>query len=183
VGDCAQGALAHLKRAIELNFDLIAHSAYFPRIMACQPVIRMFDLPSVTDDLLEHAVLVPKPIPHCRYLHRGHGIQKASCQAPKPAIAEPRVRLLLQNGEPIQIGVFDGTTGIWFQEKIFHVVGERSANQKFHREVINPLRVLARIRALGIHPAFRQNLAHRESKCLKALMRGRTRQTDYLIHE
>src|SRR5271155_1701143 len=58
-GDGTKRAFAHFIGAIEPNLDLIAHAAYFPRIMARQPIVGIFDLPSVMDGLFEHAVFVP----------------------------------------------------------------------------------------------------------------------------
>ena len=49
---------------------------------------------------------------------------------------------------------------------------ERSADEELHRQVIDPLGVLALVRLLRLQPALRQQVAQGEGDGLEALARG-----------
>jgi len=47
------------------------------------------------------------------------------------------------------------------QERVGDIVGERPAEQEFHREVIGPLGILLRIGILRLKPSLRNDVADR----------------------
>ena len=61
----------------------------------------MLDLPAVLDLLAEHAVLVAQAVADRRDLERGQRVEKAGGQPAQPAVAQPRVGLLLEQGVPV----------------------------------------------------------------------------------
>ena len=144
----------------------------FPWVGATEPVVRQFLLPAVLDGLFEDAVFVAQAITHGRDLHRGHGIEEASRQAPETAIAQTRVGLLFQQLEPIEVLLLDDFFRDGIEKKVRDIVGERAADEKFHREIVNALGVLALIGFLGMHPALRKNIAHGAGDGLKTLARA-----------
>ena len=73
-----------------------------PRILPAQPVVGPLVLPAVLDRLREDAVLVAEPVAHRGQLQGGHRVEEAGRQAPEPAVAEPGVRLLLEQREPVE---------------------------------------------------------------------------------
>ena len=54
------------------------------------------------------------------------------------------------------------------EQQIGNVVGERAANEKFHREIVHSLRILAFVRVFGTYPSLRKDVTNRVSKRLKA---------------
>ena len=123
-------------------------------------------------DLFEDAVFVAQAITHGRDLHRGHGIEEASRQTPETAIAQTRVGLLFEQLEPIEVLLLDGFFRDGIEEKVRDIVGQRAADEKFHREIVNALGVLALIGLFGTHPSLRKNIAHGAGDGLKTLARA-----------
>ena len=143
-----------------------------PWVRATKPVVRQFLLPAVLDGLFEDAVFVAQAITHGRDLHRGHGIEEASRQAPETAITQTRVGLLFEQLEPIEVLLLDGFFRDGIEEKVRDIVGQRAADEKFHREIVNALGVLALIGLFGTHPSLRKNIAHGAGDGLKTLARA-----------
>src|SRR6266478_3972081 len=50
--------------------------------------------------------------------------------------AQTRVGFLLEQAEPIEVFVFDGLLGDRIEQEIGHVVGQRAADEKLHRQII-----------------------------------------------
>jgi hypothetical protein len=125
-------------------------------------------LPAVLNGLFEHAVFVTQAVPGSRNLHRGHRIQKASRKTPETAITQAGIRLLFQQLEPVEVLFLDRCFRNGIEEKIRNVIGERAADEKFHREIVNTLRILTLVSLFGMNPALRQNIAHRVSDRLEA---------------
>ena len=69
------------------------------------------------------------------------------------------------------------------EEKVGNVVGERAANQKLHREIIDTLGVSALVRLLGMHPALRENIAHGAGEGLKTLARAGIHQFNDIVED
>ena len=96
-------------------------------------------------------------------------IEEASRQAPETPIAQARVGFLLQQLEPIEVLLLDGFFRDGIEEKVRDVVGQRAADEKFHREIVDALGVLALIGLLGTHPSLREDIAHGAGDGLKTL--------------
>jgi len=167
--DGAQFTGARFKGTIELDFDLLVWPGNLPRIGPAQPVVRLLPLPAVLESLLEHSVFVSQTVAHGRKLHSGHRVQEACRQAAEPAIAEGRVRFLLQQFGPIDALIFHGFANNGIEKEIGDVVGQRTADEKLHREVVDSLWVQALVGALGRHPALGKDVPHCPGKCFKAI--------------
>jgi hypothetical protein len=87
--DDAQRPAAHLERAAELDLHLLVRPGDLPRVGPAQPVVRLLALPAVLDRLPEDAVLVAQPVAHGRQLHRGHRVEEARREAPRPPLPSP----------------------------------------------------------------------------------------------
>ena len=55
------------------------------------------------------------------------------------------------------------------EQGIGHVIGKRPSEQKFHRQVVDPLRILFRIGPFGLEPALRNDVADGTCRRFKLL--------------
>src|SRR5262245_57340014 len=179
--DRVQGTTAYFDRAVELYIHRLVRARNLPRVGSTQPIGGNLLLPAVLDRLLENAVLVSQTIAHRRDLHRRHRIEKASSEAAKSAVTQPRVGLLLQQLEPIKVLLLDEFSGNWIEEEVCDVVGQRAANEKFHREVINAFRILALIGLVGTYPSLRKDITHRAGEGFKTLARADLRSVYHVV--
>src|SRR5262245_32016935 len=126
-------------------------------------------LPAVLYRLFEDAVFIPQAVAHSWDLHGGHRVEKASRQTSQTTVAQTRVGLLLQQFEPIEVLLLDSLLRDGIEEKIRRIVGQRTADEKLHRKIVNALRVFALVGGLGVNPALGENIAHGAGDRLKAL--------------
>ena len=183
-GDHAQAAAAHLERAAELDLHLLLRPGDLPRVGPPQPVVRLLALPAILDRLPEDAVLVAQPVAHGRELHRGHRVEEARREAAEPAVAEAGVRLLLEQGEPVEALVVGDPLRDRIEEEVHDVVGERAPDQELHGEIVDALGVLALVRLLGAQPPLREDVPHGAGDGLVALARTHRRGIDDVVeHE
>ena len=157
--DGAQRSCPYLERTVEIDLDLLFGARHFPRIGTAEPVVRLLALPTVVDGLPEHSVLVAEPVSHRRQLHGGHRVEEARRQAPEPAISQAGVRFFLEEAEPVEGLLPDGFACDRGQEEVGDVVRQRAADEELHREVVDALGVLARVRLLGADPSLREDVA------------------------
>jgi hypothetical protein len=166
-----QAPLLQHERAVQSDFDGLLRAGDLPRVLAVQPVVRLFVLPAVLDGLFEHAVFVTQPVAHGRELHRRHRVEKAGREATEPAVSQPSIGFLFDEAERVELAPGGDFLRKGVEQKIGDIVGERPSDQKFHRQIIDPLWVLPVIGAGGQNPALRQHIAHRTRRCLEALAR------------
>ena len=75
----------------------------FPGIGTTQPIVGLLALPARFDRLTKNAVLVAQAVSHRGELHRGHRIEKACRQPAQATIAQPGVRLLFEQLQPVEV--------------------------------------------------------------------------------
>jgi len=104
-----------------------------PRIAVAQPVVGVLDLVTIFDVLAEHAVFVMNAIAHHRQVQRGAAVHEAGCQPAQTAVPQPGIGLLF--GKVLQrlAKAVQGLARHFVQPQIEHVVGQRTADQKFQR--------------------------------------------------
>ena len=129
-------------------------------------------LPAVLDGLLEHAVLISQAVADGRELHGGHRVQEACCQTSEPAVTQAGIGFLLEHSEPIEFLVFDGLLRERIEQKVRHIVGERPADEKLHREIVDAVSVLLFVASFSQYPSLRQNIAHRSGRALQTAPRA-----------
>ena len=181
--DGAQGVAVHLERAVHPHCHLLVRPHHLPRVRATQPVVRLFVLPAVLDGLAEDAVFVPQPVAYGRELHRRHRIQEARCQAPKPAIPQAGVGFLREDLEPIEVLLLDNLLHEGIEQQVGDIIGQRAANEKLHREIVDAFGVVALICFLRLHPALRQDIPHGVRHRLKTLTGAGHRQLDDVVED
>ena len=116
-------------------------------------------------------------------MHRGHRVEEARRQAPEPAVAQPRVGLLFEQGEQVEVLVLDGLLGDGIEQEVRYVVGQRAAEEELHRQVVDALGVLALVGLLGQHPALREDVAHGARERLEALARAGGSRADDVVEQ
>ena len=141
----------------------------FPRIGIAQPVVRLLLLPAVDDELLENPVFVAQAVAHRGQAHRRHRIEEAGRKAPKAAIAKTRIRFLLDDIAPVDVVLSRHFAGDVVKLQIADIVAQRTADQEFHRKIVDALGVLGVVGAPRHHPAPGQDIADRAGIGFEAL--------------
>jgi hypothetical protein len=166
-------AVAQLHRAAELDLDTLGGAHHLPRVRVAQPVVRPLLLPAAAESLVEDAMLVAQAIAYRWQRHGRHRVEKAGREAPQAAVAQARVRLLIEKLHP-ELAVFaEARADDGIEHHVHYVVGERPADEELDRDIVDALGVLALVGLVGLEPAVRQNVAHRPGGRLVALPRVR----------
>ena len=97
--------------------------------------------------------------------------RKQAASRPKPAVAQTGVGLLLEQLDPIEVLLPHGFTHDGIQQQVGDIVGQRAADEKLHREVIDALGVLALVGVLGEHPPLRKDVPDGAGEGLKTIAR------------
>ena len=146
--------------AVERNLDGVRRTGDFPGVREAQPVVRLFFLFAVHNLLAEHAVFVTDAHAGRREFERCHGVEEASCQAAKTAVAKTRIDFLFaeffERHADFVKSFGDGTFDIEVQDG----VTEGAANQKFERQVIDALDVFFVVSVLRLDPAVNKTVTH-----------------------
>ncbi|MNV59578.1 hypothetical protein D3C71_1520090 [compost metagenome] len=103
---------------------------------------------AVYDILFEHAVFVTNAVTPTRQRQRRQRIQEAGGQSPQPAVAQPWIVLLLQQLAQAQPHLIQRVVDILINPHRQQGVGQRPANQKLHRQVINLAHILRKLRTV-----------------------------------
>ena len=158
--EAAVDAGAQLGPAAEVH-DLAQLGALdLPRVAAQQPVLRLLHLAAAFDALAEGAVLVAQAVADHRQLEGGAGIEKAGGQPAEAAVAQRRVRLLLDQLFEPQAELGQRTAGRLLQVGVEQGVGQRPPHQELHRQVVGPPAVVGAAQADGLAPREHQSVAH-----------------------
>ena len=72
---------------------------------------------------------------------------------------------------PLAAIAFETRPDNGIEQKVHHIVAERTADEKLDRDIIDPLRILARIRLMSAQPTVRKNVSNRARGGLIALPR------------
>ena len=89
-------APVRLEPRAERHLHRLVRARHLPGVRPAQPVVGVFDLGAVPDLLAEDPVIVAEAVADGRDGHRGHGLDEAGRKPSEPAVAEPGVRLLLE---------------------------------------------------------------------------------------
>ena len=130
----------------------------------------MFDLEAVLDRLPENAVFVAQAVAHRRDLQRGQRVDEAGRQPAQAAVAQAGVRFRLDDFLPVLSRVrLQIVADELLDAEVDDVVDQRAADQKLHRQVVDPLGVRAVVGLLRQQPALGQQIAQRAGDRLEAL--------------
>ena len=101
----------------------------------------------------------------------------------EPAIPQAGVGFLLEQLEPIEVLLLDGLLHEGIEQQVGDIVGQRAADEKLHREIVDTLGVVAFVRLLRLHPALRQDIPHGVSHRLKTLACASSGQLDDVVED
>ncbi len=145
----------------------------FPGIAEAEPVVRLLDLVTVVDMLLEDAVVVADTVADRRQLQRRHRVQKAGGEPAETAIAERRVGFDVTQHVPVETQAPHCLAAGVLQHQVDDIVAHRPTDQELEREITNPFDVLLVIGLLRLDPAADQPVADGERKSLITVLIGR----------
>ena len=165
--DRPQLPAVHLERAVEFDLDFFVRPRDLPGVGATQPIVGLLLLPAILDRLPEDAVLITQAVAHGGKLQGGHRVEEAGGETAQAAVAQAGVGLLFENFLQIDVPLSDRLPGEGFKQKVGDVVCQRTADQEFHREVVDAFWVLPIVGFVREDPALREDVPHRLRKGLE----------------
>ena len=122
--------------AAKAHFHRLIRAHDFPQVAVFQPVVGQLHLVAVHDLLLEKAVFIADGAAHGGQFQRRQRIEKTGGQAAQAAVAQARLRLLLEQQPFIDAQPFQGLHVIFFVHQRNHVVVHGAAHEEFRRKVV-----------------------------------------------
>ena len=101
---------------------------------------------------------VRNPSPELQGRHRS---RKQAAKRPRPPLPKPASGSSSNNFHPLPAVLVEGPLDYGIEHEIHDVVAERAADEKLDRDIVDPLRILARIGLIRAQPALRKNVSHR----------------------
>ena len=123
-------------------------------------------------------MFVADAITHGGHAQRRHGIEETGGQTTETAVAQPGVRLFLDDVlETLRVGAQLGDDRFGELQGI-EGVGQAPPDQELHREVIDPTDLVGSLPGLGGDPAPGQALTGRQSGRHQQIVTGRLSRRD-----
>ena len=156
LGLVPDGALLGVMFDPAAELDRIGHlpARELPRVAQLEPVVGLLDLIAVVDRLGEHAVVVADAIAEAGQAHRGHRVEEAGRQTAQAAVAQPRIGLFLTGFFQVHPAFGQRGGQLVVQVHRHQAVGQRPADQEFHRQVVDPLDLAFVLLAGGLDPVL-----------------------------
>ena len=145
----------------------------FPRVALCQPCFRLFDLLSMIEALLEQPVFVADTVPKGRDAHGRHRVHEARGQSTQAAIAQRRIRFVVNDRIVILTQLRDRCFHFVFELQIRDHVFDQPANQELHRQVIDALGRFGIRLFRRPEPCFDHLVAHDQRHCNAPIIQRR----------
>ena len=149
-----------LGAAMELDHLRELGALHLPGVAVAQPVIRVFDLLTVLDVLVEHAVFVAQAVAEHRQAQGGAAVEKTGRQTPKTTVTQAGIRLLGFGVFKFDRKAFDRLTHRSLQIGIEHVIAQRTTDQVFQRQVMRTPHAGHFVVDPGAAPVVHQAVAH-----------------------
>ena len=108
---------------------------------------------------------------------------KQAARRPSPPFPRPASGSCSNISSEAQFLVLEDLVGEGIKQKIRDIVCQRAADEKLHREIVEPLRVLLFVGLLGQKPSLRQNVAHGPGQRLEPVAGCRRRGIDAVVKE
>ncbi len=160
--DCAVAPLGIDVFDTAAEIDLVDHlrPLEFPGVSEAQPLVGIFLLPAIADDLAEQTEIVTDAVADGGNAERCHAFHEARGETPEATIAERCVRLAFAQIRQADAEIAQCRVEQRQQPHVVQRVGEEAADQEFEREVIDALaaRVVAQFfrRQPAVHDAVAQ---------------------------
>jgi len=162
-----------LGAAAQLHLHRPLRAGDFPGVAEAQPLVGLFHLPAVDGRLVEDAELVTDAVTERRDLLGGHRVEQARRQAPRAAVAQPRLFLLGENFLEIKTELDDRGAHRIVDPEVEQVISRVRAHQEFGRKIGHGARALRGVGRGGADPALQHAIAHRvREREIEILQRG-----------
>ncbi len=149
-----------LHAAVNVDIRGVFGAHDFPRGAEDHPVVRMLDLVSMDELLLEQAELVVNAVADGGQIERGERIKETRGETAETAVAETHVDFALANRFPIDSEILQRVARFVVETGVVEVVLEQPAHQIFEREIVKAADVLLVVHALGGDEAGEDVFAH-----------------------
>ncbi len=156
------GVLDHA--AVELHRIERLRATDLPRVAEAQPVVRLLDLVTASDPLMEDPVFVADAVAVARQLERRHRVEEAGGEPAETAVAETGVPLDLADLVEVDLERLERMPQLLREVEVHERVAECPPDQELHREVVDPLRVRLVVGVLSLHPPLDEPVADRERR-------------------
>ena len=151
-----------LDEAAEMNVVKHLRPRELPWVAERKPLLRIFLLPAVLDDLTKQSVVIADAVAGGGDPQARHALHEAGREPSEAAVAERRVGLGRPQAVEVHAQISERGAEHVFQAQIAQHVGPQPADQEFQREVIDPLAALGVAGALRGQPAMDDAVANRE---------------------
>ncbi len=125
--------LTILDMAVEIDRIGDLRSFELPGIAMSQPVLGVFDLPSLVETLLEQAEFVADAVAGAGDPQGCHAVEEAGRKPAQPAIAQRRVGFDLDHPVEIDVEIAQRRAACLDNAQIGQSIAEQPANQELHR--------------------------------------------------
>ncbi len=146
---------------------------HLERIAVLKPVVRLLDLISVLYFLPEHPVFVADTAAVRGVAERRKRVQKTRREASQPTVSQSRVGFLILHCVQIDTHFVQSFPRLFVSREIYQAVPQGPSHEKFHRHIINGLRILLSVFVSGLKPVIYDNILHGVGNTLETLPRGR----------
>jgi len=159
--DGAAAAFRH--RAAKADAEAGLGAFEFPAVRLAQPFLGLLDLAAVgAEALAEQAVFVADAIAVGGAAQRRHRIEEARRQPAEATVAQRRVGFVVQHGGEIEAEARHGVARHLGQANVHDRVFQQTADQEFHRQVIDALGLGGVGGAGGAEPGLDDAVANRQ---------------------
>ncbi len=145
----------------------------FPGVAEAQPLVGIFMLPALRDDLAEQAEIVTDAIADRGDGKRRHALHEAGRQPSEAAIAERRIGLAFAQFGKTDAEIAERGLEHRQQPHIVQRIAEQAADQEFQAEVIDPLGAGVVAPLFRGEPAVHDAVAQRQRRRLVPVVPGR----------
>ena len=163
--------LIGLDAAAEVDVHGVLGVGDLPDVARGQPVVRHFHLIAVHQLLAEQAELIADGAAHGGQLEGGQAVQEAGGQSAQAAVAQARLRLLLEHEAAVDAQLVQGPHVILLVDQVHHVVVQGAAHQELGGQVVDLLGLLLLAGVAGIAAPLHDLIAHHQGQGLIELLR------------
>ena len=165
-GTIAAAVVDVLDMAAEMHVVDHLRPLEFPGVAEAEPLVGIFLLPAVRDDLAEQAEIVADAVADRGDRQRRHALHEAGGEPAETAIAQRRVRLAFAQVRQVDAEIAERRLEHRQQAHVVERIGEQAADQEFEREIIDALGSGVVAFLFGGEPAVHDTVAQRQRRGL-----------------
>ena len=154
--------MCRLHEAAEMNVVDHLRPGELPGVAERQPLLRIFLLPAVLDDLAKQPVVVADAVAVSGDPEARHALHEAGGEPPEAAVAERRVGFGRPQTVKVDAEVSERGVEVLAQAEIAQHVRQQPADQELERKIVDALAALGIAGTLGGEPAMDDAVADGE---------------------